>query len=366
MGTLDSTGNELIYQMSSRKVKGQSSILYTYISGILPEVRKLLKYWQHEAELGPSSELKRQALLSLKTKDFHCQGGAVFAVPYPEKRRELLKLIVAFQTICDYLDNLCDRAGCTDGRAFEQLHRSLNDALSRGKEQAEYYKYYPHKNDNGYLEKLVHECRTHIAELPSWEKVEEHVLALVDLYANLQVNKHLMIEIREDTLKAWAASANTRYNCLFWQEYAAACGSTLAVFALMGLASRKNLGLEEVENTVKVYFPWICGLHILLDYFIDRQEDNLGGDLNFTFYYGSNEEMMKRLKLFVRQSHRSIGCLPASAFAKTVVEGLLAMYLSDRKVREQGLESAARELLAESGPPAFRTYQLCKAVRKLI
>ncbi len=363
MGTIDSTGHELIYQVSSRRVKGQKSILYTYISGILPEVRKLLKYWQREAELCPSIELKRQALLSLKTKDFHCQGGAVFAVPYPQKRRELLQLIVAFQTICDYLDNLCDRAGCTDGRAFAQLHRSLIDALTPGQEQGDYYKYYPHKNDGGYLEKLVHECKTHITELPSWDRVKGQVLALVELYSSLQVNKHLMPEIREDSLKHWALSANNRHSCIFWQEYSAACGSTLAIFALMGLASQEKLDLEEVENLLNAYFPWICGLHILLDYFIDRQEDILGGDLNFTFYYDGEKEMIERLKLFVRQSHRCVNCLPESAFAKTVVEGLLAMYLSDRKIKEQGLEKTARELLAESGPPAFRTYHICKTVR---
>ncbi len=366
METLKTNSTELIYRSSSKNVRGQTGILARYIIGILPVVKKQLAAWLREAEQCQSMELRRQALLSLKKKDFHCQGGAVFALPFPNRRQELITLIVAYQTICDYLDNLCDRSGCTDGRAFRQLHLALVDALTPGKDHSDYYKYYPYKDDGGYLDKLVDECRRCLNILPSWGLVQEESLRLAELYANLQVYKHLVVEIREDLLKEWVATESKAFPCLYWQEFAAACGSTLAVFALMGLASKDELHTDEVKTNLKAYFPWICSLHILLDYFIDRQEDIAGGDLNFTFYYKSSEEIINRLKLLVRQSHRSINGLSENAFPKTVIEGLLAMYLSDHKVKEQGLENIARALLAESGPPAFRTYRICKLVRKLI
>jgi tetraprenyl-beta-curcumene synthase len=151
---------------------------------------------------------------------------------------------------------------------------------------------------------------------------------------------------------------------LYWQEFAAACGSTLALFELMALAARDTLSPEQVKRSLNAYFPWICSLHILLDYFIDRQEDLEGGDLNFTFYYEDKEEMLERLKLLVRQSHFYASLLPDSALAKTIVEGLLALYLSDPKVKQQAIQQNAFELLAESGPPAFRSYKLCQVVRK--
>ena len=80
--------------------------------------------------------------------------------------------------------------------------------------------------------------------------------------------------------------------------------------------------------------------------------------MNFTFYYTDREEILERLKLLVRQSHRCASKLSNSALAKTIVEGLLALYLSDPKVKQQAFQQSASELLAESGPPAFRTYQL--------
>lgn len=41
---------------------------------------------------------------------------------------------------------------------------------------------------------------------------------------------------------------------------------------------------KEMTEKIKAgYFPYIQGLHILLDYLIDQEEDKAGGDLNFCF-----------------------------------------------------------------------------------
>lgn len=362
----NSTLAEISGTSSRRAIKGQKGIMARYIFCILPLVKKHLSRWNQAAQECNSSELRRQALLSIKHKDFHCQGGAVFALAADSRREELTTLIVAYQTICDYLDNLCDRAGCTDGRAFQQLHKALTVALSPGKAHEDYYQYYPYKNDGGYLQRLAEECQHGLRQLPSWSLVQKESLQLADLYSKLQVYKHLMADIREEQLKEWVMAEAKSYPGLYWQEFAAACGSTLALFELMALAAREDLSPEEVRNSLNAYFPWICSLHILLDYFIDRQEDLEGGDLNFTFYYEDREEMLKRLKLLVRQSHRCASELPDSALAKTIVEGLLALYLSDPKVKQQAFLPSALELLSESGPPAFRSYQLCKVVRKFL
>lgn len=355
-----------VSQFERQKIDGQTRILQQYIFRVLPGVKKALDYWERQAITCPNPELRRQALLSLKNKDFHCQGGAVFVVHYAEKRQELLDLIVAYQTICDYLDNLCDRAGYTDRRAFEQLHQALLDALCPGTCCQDYYKYYPHRDDGGYLQKLVEACQRSIRLLPSWTQVEETARELARLYIGLQVYKHLSIEVREEMLKQWVINEMKSHPGLYWQEFAASCGSTLAVFALMGISSRKGVDPNEIKRTVKAYFPWICGLHILLDYFIDRQEDQAGGDLNFTFYYQNEKEMMERLRLMVRQSHCCASSLQDYAFVKTVVEGLLAMYLSDKKIKQQGYQGYSRQLLQESGPSALFTFRICKVVRALL
>ncbi|MDD2621097.1 MAG: DUF2600 family protein, partial [Syntrophomonadaceae bacterium] len=230
----------------------------------------------------------------------------------------------------------------------------------------DYYSLYPYKDDSAYIEKLVKECQHSLQKLPSYHVVYEDIIKLSQLYIDLQVYKHINLEQREDCLISWAKQNAKNYPGVLWQEFAAASGSTLALFALLGLASQKGIDEHDSRELMQAYFPWICGLHILLDYFIDQEEDRLGGDLNFTFYYSDQQEMMERLKVFIREAHKNALQCRQGDFAKTVVEGLLAMYLSDKKVKKLGFKSMASELLRESGNGARHTFHICSAVRKFL
>ena len=86
---------------------GQWRLLTRYIFSILPRVERELKKWKKLLAATPPSPLRRQALNSIHTKRFHCQGGAVYALLNPEAQRPAA--IVSPQTISDYPDNLCDR-----------------------------------------------------------------------------------------------------------------------------------------------------------------------------------------------------------------------------------------------------------------
>lgn len=346
------------------ELPGQQKILAHYIFHTLPRVKKELERWRRQAARCPDVALADQALSSLKNKDFHCYGGSVFALSADAQEGTLIELIVAYQTICDYLDNLCDRNDCLDGNAFRQLHTSLLDALQPETKMSDYYKLYPHRDDGGYLNNLVVACRKCLEKLPSYRAVQVDVLQLAGLYIELQVKKHIDWAVREQELISWAETESVSYGDILWQEFAAASGSTLAVFALFVLAVRSEVSYEQVLAVRNTFFPWICGLHILLDYYIDREEDRQGSDLNFTFYYQDDAVMEGRLKHFIRQSHIRLIHLENPTFTRTVVEGLLAMYLSDQKVKQQGIQKTAAALLNESGPNTWHVYRLCALVRR--
>lgn len=345
--------------------ESQIRILSKYIFIVLPKVNKRLKYWTKRAAKIEDEVLRAQALNSLNTKDFHCHGGSIYAV-LNEDQNNLLDLIVAYQTICDYLDNLCDRAGVTEEQAFVTLHQALIDALTPESTFTNYYGYYTYSQDNGYLEELVSCCKRVIRSLPSYHIIYKDVIYLADLYINLQVKKHLDWSIREQVLKDWAINNSRAYPFIKWQEYAAASGSTLALFALFNLATNPNLRSSEVETILNSYFPWICGLHILLDYFIDQEEDIKGGDLNFTFYYKDHKEMLDRLRFFIKNSILLAGSLPQGNFHQMIVEGLLAMYLSDDKVKRNGKHQVSMELIRATGRNTKNIYHICGLVRKFI
>src|SRR3954449_3525695 len=96
---------------------------------IFPCVHKELSYWKTRAEGIPNPELRIQALASIEHKTFHCEGGAILALTAKGDYQKAIKFIVAYQTISDYLDNLCDRSTSLDPADFAALHESMSDAL---------------------------------------------------------------------------------------------------------------------------------------------------------------------------------------------------------------------------------------------
>src|SRR5690606_30805973 len=152
----------------------------------------------------PDEELRKQALASLAMKRFHCIGGSVYALLAPVRRRnDLIALIVALQTISDYLDNLCDRSTSMEAGDFRQLHRAMLEAVDPDLPLSDYYAFRTENDDDGYLHRLVAACRDALAKLPAYEAVKPHVKELAGLYAELQVRKHIRHKDREPALLAW-------------------------------------------------------------------------------------------------------------------------------------------------------------------
>lgn len=345
---------------------GSLKLVYRLVSWVFPQVDAQLNFWRQQISQSPDAVLAQQGLASIRHKRFHAQGGSVYCL-YPgvkslKEARSLIKFIVALQTISDYLDNLCDRAGYLDGQAFRQLHLAMTEALTLQGELSPYYRYYPHGEDGGYLKNLVETCRQELKKLPGYPVVQADVIELAELYSKLQTYKHVEIQKREALLKNWAKSYLRQYPEISCWEFAAATGSTLGMFILVAAATAP-VTKEEARRIKESYFPWITGLHILLDYFIDQEEDKKGRDFNFVAYYESPQECLERLLLFWEKAKGQALSLPHPQFHLTVIEGLLAMYLSDPKAQRGTLKEISRHLLQAAGPRARILHRMCCFLR---
>lgn len=346
----------LEFEQSQNKIPREPFRLMSRVyKFILPGVRKELDFWKHTAAQIPDSELRKQALASIATKEFHCQGGSVYAAANLAQRHVLIPLIVAFQSISDYLDNLCDRSTSMDPNDFRLLHQSMLDAVDLERNPQDYYALREEKEDGGYLLSLVKACRLRISQLPGYPAAKPYIVELVSLYSDLQVYKHIHPDQREAALLTWWEDNKYRTPHLQWNEFAAATGSTLGVFMLFLAASSPNLTDVGAKKIFDCYFPHVCGLHIMLDYLIDQEEDEIGGDLNFCSYYDSRELMIDRITMIIENARRDVADLPASSFHVMIIEGLVALYLSDPKVSQQKeIRDASRKLMRKS--PLMRVF----------
>jgi tetraprenyl-beta-curcumene synthase len=317
---------------------------------VLPEVHKQLSYWKGRAEEIPNPELRRQALESIRTKTFHCEGGGIYSLLANERLKEAVSFIVAYQTISDYLDNLCDRSTSLDPEDFRALHDSMHHALTPGQALTNYYRFREDTDDGGYLEELVQTCQRFLEGISQLDIIQPALWELEGYYSDLQVHKHVKQDERVPRLQEWFQSHQTRLPKMTWYEFSACSGSTLGIFCIVSYALANHKMETLVHQLKDGYFPWVQGLHILLDYFVDQDEDKEGGDLNFCFYYENEETMIQRIHHFIEQSDQSIARLPDTNFHRMINRGLLGIYLADRKVKEQKkVRQLARKIMRRAG-----------------
>jgi tetraprenyl-beta-curcumene synthase len=325
-----------------------------FLISVVPRAGRELAAIRARAERIPDAALREQALASIDGKAYHVQGGCILATfMHADAAHRYIAIVAALETIYDYLDNLCDRLPGVTQQAFATLHESLIDALDDRRTPGDYYRDGPPGDDGGYLRSLVDTARAGLRALPNYAAVRERLVDVARFYADLQVHKHGPAGERERACDAWYARNRERFPGLAWWEFAAACGSSLPVFALIDLASRERIDPAEIDATVAAYFPGVSALHILLDYFIDQAEDREHGELNFVACYPSPAEAVTQLRKLVAATLERVRDLAGAARHRFVVEAMCVFYLTHPKVFEQRLDRESAALLrALAAPPA--------------
>ncbi len=329
---------------------------------IFPIVHRELDYWEERANSIPNEELRIQAKASIAHKTFHCEGGSILALIAGEKKNQVIRFIVAYQTISDYLDNLCDRSTSLDPDDFSLLHESMKHALDPQAKLKNYYELREDQNDGGYLADLVRTCQEVLQALPHYKEIQPFLFELCGYYCDLQIHKHVIWEERVHRLQAWFQTNRNRLpEGMAWYEFSACAGSTLGIFCLVSYAARSSFRGCLAKDVRDAYFPYVQGLHIMLDYFIDQEEDRIGNDLNFCFYYESEKKMIDRLCFFLEQANLDVEKIPDSQFHQMVNKGLVGIYLADEKVAKQkDVKTHVRKLLNQGGFRSYFFYSICK------
>jgi tetraprenyl-beta-curcumene synthase len=342
------------------------ALTYRALRRIIPHVGTELRCWRSRAEAIPNPELRKQALVSIDTKAFHCVGGGMYGLLSGTHLAEVVQFIVAYQTISDYLDNLCDRSTSLDAADFRQLHSSMGHALTPGIQPDDYYRLRDDRDDGGYLAALVATCQNVLAGLPGYEVIAPHLHRLAAYYCDLQVHKHIHPQERVPVMQAWFAEHQESVPPMTWYEFAACSGSTLGIFALVANAAYDDCDAGQAHAIAEAHFPWVQGLHILMDYLIDQAEDREGGDLNFCVHYPDEATTLARLSRFYREADAAVAHLPDRHFHRFMNRGLLAIYSSDPKVRAQtDVQRTTRALLLRSDTAAWLFYLGCRLYRRL-
>jgi len=341
---------------------------------VLPLVRVELRRWERAAAAIPHPELRAQALATLDRERLSVAGAALFAATTPRPRdrtgRELVRALVAYQVLCDYLDTLSEQP-CLDPVANgAQLHRALADAVGDGP-LADHYRLHPVRADGGYVAALVSACRDACGALPAYAPVRAAACGEASRNAVQGIN-HAPAGVREPALRAWArgAGADGDAGDASWFELAAASSSSLAVLALIAAAADPATTTASAERVRRAYFPWIEALSTLLDSVADRERDLRTGELSFVSEYPTQAAAVARLGELAARAVAAARALPHGERHVVLVAGMIAMHLSAAGARLPAERPATRAVLRAADTvamplllPLLRGWRRARAAR---
>jgi tetraprenyl-beta-curcumene synthase len=315
----------------------------------LPAVAREVRVWRLKAMAIPDAPIREDALGALARKRAHTDGAALFWIIPRARNLTLLRMLAAFEIMCDFLDS-ANEHGAQMGQANgRQLHLALIDALAPEQPLADYYLLHPWRADGGYLCALVEVCRECCRLLPSYEGVRRLVVQEALRGQVLAINHDLDPRRRDLDLRAWAAGELAIGREVTWFELTGAASAPLTIHALLALGAEPSSSEVDILGAHGAYLPWISAATTMLDSYVDQIEDVANGDHSYVAHYSSHEVAVQRICRLVRHSLCQAGTLRRPERHVLIVACMVAMYLSKDSARSSSLCVGTGRVVAAGG-----------------
>lgn len=321
----------------------------------LPLAAREVGCWRARALAIPDAPLRADAMHSLTRKRANTDGSVLFSTLTSTPDCRLLRLLVAYEGIWDFLDNVSERGATAGEINGHWLHRALLDAVDPARQTSAYYSHHPWKDDAGYLQAMVAACRECCLTLPSYCQVRRRLLE-EGRRSDVGVYNHEQDPIRRDTcLRRWVQSefnVLTGQREVAWYELSAAASCSAAAHVMLALAASRDGRERDVADVYDVYFPWFSVATTMLDSYVDRAEDVESGAHSYVAHYPSEEIAATRMCELVRRATAGARALPDGHRHAVIVACMVAMYLSKDSARAPHMRSHTASLVRAGGPLA--------------
>lgn len=307
-----------------------------------------VRYWRSLATEIPDASLRRDALSALDEKRGHTDGAAMFWTIPRRRDLNLLRTLVRYELLQDFLDSATEVGASLGPFAAEQLYLSLFDALDPGREISDYYLHHRERRDGGYLRLLVEGCRHGCRALPGHAAVRPLLMREAERASVLVVNHCADPDVRDARLRAWAARHLAGEHEARWFELTAAASGWITTHALLALASSEATTIDAAEATHAAYFPWLAMTLTMLDSYVDQAEDRDAGNHSYVAHYDSSQLATGRLCETITRSARAVVALPDGERHGVLLASMIALYLSKDSARSPTLRTMTADI-AEAG-----------------
>jgi tetraprenyl-beta-curcumene synthase len=325
--------------------------------------------WRARAAQIPDAELREDALGAVARKRGNIDGAALFWTIPRSRSSALLRLLVAYQIMWDFLDDVNERgavAGETNGC---QLHLALTDALDRQRVVHDYYRLHPWREDGGYLRALVEAARESYSRMPAYAAVRELVARDASRVGVQAINHDLDPIRRTQSLREWASRELPGEHEASWYELTGAASAALSIYALLALSVESVRDSADVARVYNAYFPWISAVTTMLDSYVDEAEDVARGEHSYVTYYPAPELVVPGIARLVRRALDATRSLPLAERHRVIVTSMIALHLSRSSARTVAMQTGTRRLADAGGSltqllvPVLRLWRIIYSQR---
>ena len=302
----------------------------------LAAVAREIAAWRRCAQAIPDMSLREDAVSSLARKRANADGAALFWTLPRQRNRHLLRLLVAYQTMWDYLDDASERGASVGEANGFQLHAALAAAFEPDMPMPDHYRLHPWQDDGGYLDTLVWVCREQCAHLPSFETICTGIREATCKCEVQALNHNPQPKDRELALRDWA-ERECKGRDAPWFELTAAASASVTPHVLLALAAEASPDEHELTRVADAYY-WVSLSIAMLDSYADLADDQRSGDHSYIGHYPGPDLAAPRLVQIIDQTARSVAALDNGHRHAVIAGCMVAMYLS-KKGAGQGRES---------------------------
>lgn len=295
-------------------------------------------------------------------------GAALFWTVPDCRSRELLRVLVALQTLLNFLDIMLEHdarrlgqprhwtwlvghALDADAPAFpaDIINNELGD-------------------DGGFFNALVVACQDGCRQLPSYPAARDILLREARRAASFEIEHETDVDHRTVKMWRWAGAQFPKQAGLTPWELTGGASSLLSAMAVLGMAGDRGVAPGDMRRVADAYV-WVGASAALFDSYADLDADEGGGGHNWLAYYDSFEDAVARAATLLSEATSRVRALPAGERHAVIVGAMAALALSSDAARMPARRGNTAELARSGGTltrvlvPILRAWRVAHGQR---
>lgn len=310
-------------------------------------VKRELATWQAQASALYDAPTRVAMLAAMDEGRPLVNGAAFFWTLTARRHDELLRLLVALQTLLNLMDHALERdAAEVDGRP-RPWTSLIGQALDLTRPPPTPSEAAMFVEDQGLVYDLVSACRASCAKLPGYERGWALLVRETQRSVSFEIEHDRCVDRRLLDMKAYAERHFPHSHGLAPWELVGGASSLMTAMAVLALAA-DDAPVDVLAQAADAYV-WVAGAGALLDSYSDQLDDARTDAHNWLRYYPDHAAATARTGAVLRHALCRVAALPHGERHVLLVACMAALMLSSVEVRGEALKPTTDQILDRAG-----------------